>query len=287
MEGTTTITFKLGGAKISADICKLYHTENDTSARIQDNVLHYHAKHELFFIGDEELTVYHSGGCETFSKCILCIPGLVKHRTVRSKSDTCLLFSFTPTSSQKSEFCRFAEEFFNKDDIFAFTTASSQDRYINELFLATREQTALSNEAAVAALQLIFYNIMKTNSVCSAKKASSKESYLILIENIIDNQSLDPAARVDLGTAAKELHLSRKQTARIIYKYYGTTLSELVNEKRLEVAELLLTTTDLSISEVSARSGYSTDNYFFTKFKKRYGISPLAYRITNKNKNQN
>ena len=279
MERTSTFNFKLGGARISVDVGKLFRMPTDAEmVSPRDEVLHYHAKHELFFIGHEPLTVYHDGGSETFSDCILCVPAFVRHRTVRSAGDTCMLFSFAPSTERPSSFCEFAEGFFNKKEIFIFTTATALESYIDELFCATEQPTALSDEAAIATLQLIFYNIMCTNAIPPSREASAKESYLMIIENIINSKSLDPTAKVDLGMVAEALHLSRRQTARTVYKYFGTTLSELVNEKRMAVAELLLTSTNMPISEVATRSGFGTENYFFIKFKKTYGLSPLVFR---------
>lgn len=279
MERTSTFNFKLGGARISVDVGKLFRMPNDTKRLSpRDEVLHYHAKHELFFIGHEPLTVYHEGGSDTFCDCILCIPAFVHHRTVRSAGDTCMLFSFAPSSERPSAFCEFAEKFFGKKDIFIFTTASSLTSYIDELFELTEQPTDMSDEVAIATLQLIFYNIMDTNAILSSRGTSAKESYLLIIENIVNSKSLDPTAKVDLGMVAEALHLSRRQTARTVYKYFGTTLAELVNEKRMAVAELLLSTTNMPISEVATHAGFATENYFFIKFKKAYGISPLVFR---------
>ena len=35
---------------------------------------------------------------------------------------------------------------------------------------------------------------------------------------------------------------------------------------------------DMKIKEVAARVNLGIENYFYTMFKKRYGISPLEYR---------
>jgi len=59
---------------------------------------------------------------------------------------------------------------------------------------------------------------------------------------------------------------------------YGVTLSELVIQKKLHVARALLKNTDMKIKEVAARVNLGIENYFYTMFKKRYGISPLEYR---------
>ena len=46
---------------------------------------HYHAWHELFFIGDQPLTFYQGPQSRQYSNCILIIPPMVKHYTIRGK----------------------------------------------------------------------------------------------------------------------------------------------------------------------------------------------------------
>ncbi|MDE5679282.1 MAG: helix-turn-helix transcriptional regulator [Lachnospiraceae bacterium] len=47
---------------------------------------------------------------------------------------------------------------------------------------------------------------------------------------------------------------------------------------RLQHAALELITTDNSITEIALRCGFSDSNYFKDAFKKRYGVTPRAYR---------
>lgn len=50
-----------------------------------------------------------------------------------------------------------------------------------------------------------------------------------------------------------------------------------IKEKRLALAYDLLKTTELSVGEVSEKSGFYDYNYFSRVFKRRYGASP--YKI--------
>ena len=85
--------------------------------------------------------------------------------------------------------------------------------------------------------------------------------------------------RVTLSDAAAHVFLSTRQVARIVQQVYGCTFSELVAEKKLAAAEMLLRNTDMKISAIAQRVNMGAENYFFTRFKRRYGMSPLQYRI--------
>ncbi len=61
-------------------------------------------------------------------------------------------------------------------------------------------------------------------------------------------------------------------------RYLGETASELLNRLRLDLAERLLSTTHLDVSEVAYASGFANLSYFFRLFRRRNQLSPGAYR---------
>jgi len=68
-------------------------------------------------------------------------------------------------------------------------------------------------------------------------------------------------------------YLSRKfkETAGIgVHEYLVFT--------RLQHAALELVTTEDSVTEIAFRCGFSDSNYFKDAFKKKYGLTPRAYR---------
>ena len=68
-------------------------------------------------------------------------------------------------------------------------------------------------------------------------------------------------------------HLSRS-----IKKYKNVTLSDFVNNIRLNHAANLLKYTNLSITDIAIECGYNNVSYFPTCFKKKYGLSPKKFR---------
>ena len=63
---------------------------------------------------------------------------------------------------------------------------------------------------------------------------------------------------------------------------YGKPLHAFQREYKMQTAAQLLTTTDLTIAEISGRLGYENPNKFSTAFKEIIGLSPRAYRQKNK-----
>lgn len=65
-------------------------------------------------------------------------------------------------------------------------------------------------------------------------------------------------------------------------KYTGKTFVEFRNEKRIELAKKLLSSSSLSITDISMEVGYSSFSHFDKAFKKLTGSSPKDYRKSSK-----
>lgn len=59
---------------------------------------------------------------------------------------------------------------------------------------------------------------------------------------------------------------------------YHMSISEYTNSIRMTMAENLLSTTELSIDEISKKLGYNYSSNFVKMFKKTHGKTPLAFR---------
>jgi AraC-like DNA-binding protein len=133
----------------------------------------------------------------------------------------------------------------------------------------------ISGEIISALFKLIFCDIYENNMSPDLLQPEAKnDSYFITIDRIITNYHKD----VNLKILSEKLNLSTKQTSRIVRKYYKMTLSELICKKRLGVASELLINSDMPISDIIEHINFPSESYFFARFKKEYGLTPLKYR---------
>ncbi|MEK6796038.1 MAG: helix-turn-helix domain-containing protein [Spirochaetota bacterium] len=72
--------------------------------------------------------------------------------------------------------------------------------------------------------------------------------------------------------------LNPSRMSEILRSLYGKTFPELINEMRLHRAKLLLTATSMPVHFVAAQCGYGNAEYFFRVFRKRFGMTPNAWR---------
>ncbi len=93
-----------------------------------------------------------------------------------------------------------------------------------------------------------------------------------IIDNNIDKPSLDNHfLQNEMGMGRTSLYYKIKQIT-------GMGMNEYINQRKIEKAESLLLNTNLSISEISDRLGFTYQRYFSTIFKKIKGVSPSQYR---------
>lgn len=93
-----------------------------------------------------------------------------------------------------------------------------------------------------------------------------------VIDNNIDKPDLDNQfLQNEMGMGRSTLYNKLKQTT-------GMGTSEYINHRKIEKAESLLLNTNLSISEISDRLGFSYQRYFSTLFKRIKGMSPSQFR---------
>ena len=77
---------------------------------------------------------------------------------------------------------------------------------------------------------------------------------------------------------AKALYISPSHLSRIFRTETGVTFIDYVTSLKLDYCKDLLLNTSLKIDEISSMMGYSTSQYFISRFKIKYGYTPKEYR---------
>ncbi len=134
-------------------------------------------------------------------------------------------------------------------------------------------------------LKSLLYNREKlryyyTNNLFKLEKenkfSNSEQEFISRLNNLI-KEHLDHSD-FTVEKLAEELNVSRVQLYRKVKALLGTNISDYINNYKLENAKRYIENTDLSVSEIAYKCGFSTPNYFSTSFKNKYGASPASYR---------
>ena len=83
----------------------------------------------------------------------------------------------------------------------------------------------------------------------------------------------------DLSSLANQLHYGVYWLSKEIKKRTGSNYTELLQNKRLNQAAYLLSTTQLNVSDISVAVGYDNISYFHRIFQKQFGKTPKQYRM--------
>jgi AraC-like DNA-binding protein len=86
--------------------------------------------------------------------------------------------------------------------------------------------------------------------------------------------------RIELDKLAEETCVSKDHLIRLFKQATGETPVNYIIRRKLEQAELLLTTTSMSVKNIAAELGYDDTSYFIRVFRKHSNMSPQEYRNT-------
>lgn len=113
---------------------------------------------------------------------------------------------------------------------------------------------------------------------CRLVNKHSQKGYSLLVQKVITRIDTDITADLSLKESAKLLNVNPSYLSNLFKKETGLTLTDYVNQKRVERAKQLLQTTNMQIQAVAQSCGILDVNYFTKLFKKYCGKTPNEYR---------
>jgi len=272
---TKTYKIKIRQSSLTIAIDRSYLPENVNYSQLAEQVYfdtHYHAWHEVFLVGDAPLMLTLGKDSRQYTNCILVIPPMIKHSTVR---DTDYRFAVYYGKTENEKNTHPLDPLFTEESPFSIPLPQNVMFYGREIERGLFRGDEFSRDRIESCLRLIFCEIAASQTQKGSGKANeANETYLETIENILVNFRDD----INLSSVAKEMGVCTRQASRIIQKNYRATFSEMLCEKRLDAACVLLTSTNLSIAEIVERVNFPSESYFYARFKKKYGQTPQQYR---------
>ena len=260
---------------LTKDSSYLFKGEIESSTNI-----HKHADYELFFNFDGELYIQTNTNQFTFnSKTLVIIPPTVYHYTTSNKECYRFLLNFNSKNNENSnELNSVYKDIFMPGIINSYSIEEDLKVYCKELNNCFNGQLVSNNIRIICLFKILLLKISdfsNKKNILSFNSLNSKANYLYEINRFIDKNYMHDIKLID---AAKEISLSERQTSRIIKKNYNKTFSDILIEKRLSVASLLLIKTNNLIKQIISEVNFKNESYFYIIFKRLYNISPLQYR---------
>lgn len=157
--------------------------------------------------------------------------------------------------------------------------------------------TTAPGEKILHNLRLLTKIQKKTNQEFQTRNILS-ETWLLLMEELEQSHGTSPVPennqfriramisfihrhypeKLSLKDIASSAAISEREASRCFKKHLRISPCEYLATYRMEEARKLLMQTELSVTEIGYRTGFSTSAHFGQVFRKTFGMSPLKYR---------
>lgn len=122
----------------------------------------------------------------------------------------------------------------------------------------------------------------ETESIVTAPEATEQDSDIVdRLENLFANDRLHLNEDLSLRRLARRLGLPDRQVSNAINRLRGMSVSQFVNDFRIQEACTLLRSTKKTVLEVSLTAGFATKSNFNREFLRVTGQTPSQWRKGN------
>lgn len=98
------------------------------------------------------------------------------------------------------------------------------------------------------------------------------------VEQICAYLAANYQQKFSLTEVAARFYISPYYLSRLFRRVTGQSIVDYINARRIEAAQKLLETTELSISAVAEQTGFASAAHFRRVFREQMGVGPLQYR---------
>ena len=109
----------------------------------------------------------------------------------------------------------------------------------------------------------------------ASKDRSSLQYKVVRMQEYIRKHYMED---IQVEQLAAKLYLSPGYLSMVFKKEAGENIKQYIRNVRMEKAEELLVSTQMSVREVGERTGFKNMSYFSKCFRQQYGESPESYR---------
>ena len=117
---------------------------------------------------------------------------------------------------------------------------------------------------------------------CLAESSAAARPRNETIEQVCAYLAANYRQKFSLTEVAARFYLSPYYLSRLFRRVTGQSIVDYLNNRRIEAAQKLLETTELSISAIAEQTGFASAAHFRRVFREVMDISPLQYRKKNR-----
>ena len=124
------------------------------------------------------------------------------------------------------------------------------------------------------------YDILRDmlHTYCEIAKQFSLANYSRIIQSSLLFIDMNLSSPISTKDIAESQFVTPNYLSTRFKQEVGISVSDYLLDRRVELACHLLSSTNLSIQEISQKTGIDDASYFSKQFKRKNGVSPLQYR---------
>ena len=123
-------------------------------------------------------------------------------------------------------------------------------------------------------MELLYFIVYTLYRETPEEETSDQDEFSMITEFL--NEHIEEQITLDMIT--KKFAINRNKLNALFMKHSSMTCMSYLQKLRIDLAKILLSKTEIPISEVSSRVGFPDPNYFTKLFKKTTGVTPSKYR---------
>lgn len=249
---------------------------------------HMHSQIELNFVLTGQMTYWFDGRELTVDEGRLCLFwGMIPHQVTDRREGTRFVCLYVPMSVflGLANLSRFRDAVFRGAMIEALEIRSWDrdifQRWREELLAGDENLTEIvRNELTARVLRIErdgWRDLREEGSAIASFSANDSErvEHIERMLRLIAEHALENISADDVGNA---VGLHPNYAMSIFKRAVGHTINQAIVRHRLDTAQSLLISTDLSITDVAFESGFGSVSRFYEAFSQRFVEKPTAFR---------
>ena len=149
--------------------------------------------------------------------------------------------------------------------------------YILECMVAEKNEGNTGYEAVLTS----YLNVLLVKMLRNADKGEISEDIWQNVKSYIDANVTE---RISLTELAEKCFYNPSYFSRVFKQRFGSSLTEYIRARRIELARIYLETEDESIESIMQKVGFTDRSAFYRSFSESVGMTPAEYRAAHKHK---
>jgi len=170
--------------------------------------------------------------------------------------------------------------FLNRSNKYLFIKSQFDEKFralVLDMLIEQEKSRAYSDKIIVNSIELFLYQLISDNEKNIILNKEEREDDRLV--SLILNYTRENLATISIDELAHRFSFSPSYVTRLLKKNTGKSYIQLLTEMKLDRAKVILSTSDLSVEDISTMAGYKCSRQFRRAFREAFEVSPREFRV--------